>query len=78
MKTSTPWPPELPWSDPVCTSDVLNAYDAFQGDDVGDFTFAWDDYLAGRDKPCAWTADGLHDTSAGSCDMCGRKNYNDD
>lgn len=58
----------------VTTNDILNAYDAFDGEDVGTFTGAWDDYLAGRDTPCPERADGLHQVTEGSCDMCGSKN----
>lgn len=58
------------------TSDILNAYDAFEGDDVGTFTAAWDEYLAGTDTPCTAAADGLHydpeGFGRGACALCGK------
>lgn len=62
----------------ITTSDILNAYDAFDGEDVGTFTQAWDEYLAGADEPCTAAADGLHYDPAGfgrgACALCGKVN----
>lgn len=52
----------------------VKAYEAFDGDDVGQFTHDWEDYLSGLDEPCPQTADGLHQVTHGSCDQCGSKN----
>lgn len=58
----------------IYTHQIIDAYDAFDGEDIGEFTEAWDHYIAGKDVPCI-TPDGLHQITAGSCDQCGRKNY---
>jgi len=67
----------------ITTSDVLNAYAAFDGDNVAVFTEAWDKFLAGEDEPCRGgqyndiIGDGLHNVTDGSCDECGAKNRED-
>lgn len=55
-------------------SRFAEAYEAYDGDDVGTFIHTWEDYLAGEDEPCPATDDGLHQVTSGSCDQCGSKN----
>lgn len=59
----------------ITTSQILNAYDDFQGEDVGIFTTIWDVYLRGEMEPCKDAADGIHQITSGSCDICGGKNF---
>lgn len=54
----------------IYTTDILNAYAAFEGEDVGTFTEAWDGYIAGDAEPCT-SPDGLHGYEAGTCIHCG-------
>lgn len=54
----------------------VEAYEAFDGDDLSVLLHAWEDYFAGEDEPCSGRADGLHQVTDGSCDMCGSKNRN--
>ncbi|MEB3022985.1 hypothetical protein [[Mycobacterium] crassicus] len=54
----------------------VEAYEAYEGDDVGSFIVAWEGYLAGSDWPCPQSKDGLHRVTEGSCDQCGDKNRN--
>jgi hypothetical protein len=56
--------------------DFVKAYEAYEGDDVGNFIHQWQQFLAGKDCPCPETPDGLHQVTHGSCDMCGDKNRN--
>ena len=58
----------------IRTQDIIEAWEAFDGDDVSTFFLEWDGYLAGDDEPCGESADGLHQVSDGSCDLCGSKN----
>lgn len=57
-------------------SRFVEAYEAYDGDDVGTFIHVWEDYFAGEDEPCPEAADGLHQITAGSCDQCGSRNRN--
>jgi hypothetical protein len=56
--------------------DFVEAYESYDGDDVGNFIAQWEQYLAGHDFPCKETPTGLHQVTDGSCDMCGDKNRN--
>ncbi|AOS94933.1 MULTISPECIES: hypothetical protein [Mycobacterium avium complex (MAC)] len=56
--------------------DFVEAYEAYEGNDVGWFIQSWQAILAGRDTRCPETRDGLHQVTHGSCDMCGEKNRN--
>jgi hypothetical protein len=63
----------------VWTSDIIDAYEEFDGDDLGAWQEAWDRYLAGTDTPCRSVdgeiyGDGIHQVTDGSCDRCGAKN----
>lgn len=55
-------------------SRFVEAYEAYDGDDVSAFIHAWEDYFSGQDEPCPETDDGLHQVTSGSCDQCGAKN----
>ena len=55
---------------------MIEAYEAYDGQDVDAFIAAWTEYLTGADSPCPETADGLHEVTEGSCDQCGSKNRN--
>lgn len=57
-------------------SQFVEAYEAYDGQDVSSFLHEWEDYLAGTDEPCPGSADGLHQVTSGSCDQCGSKNRN--
>lgn len=57
-------------------SRFIEAYEAYDGQDLGFFLHIWEGYLAGEDEPCPETDDGLHEVTAGSCDQCGSKNRN--
>lgn len=57
-------------------SSLLDAWEAFDGDDASTFTETWDSYLRGEDFPCPDCSDGLHRVTSGSCDACGDKNRN--
>ncbi|MDD4865585.1 MAG: hypothetical protein PHQ28_00145 [Mycobacterium sp.] len=56
--------------------DCIEAYDSYDGDNVDYFIRTWEKILAGEEFPCPATADGLHQVTDGSCDMCGDKNRN--
>lgn len=60
---------------PLATVDALiDAYEAFDGNDVSVFVDAWNDYTVGLDFPCPEHPAGLHQVASGSCDLCGDKN----
>ena len=58
------------------TQSIVEAWEAFNGDDVSTFFVAWDMYLSGEDTPCSDSPDGLHQDTYGACDLCGSKNRN--
>jgi len=58
----------------ISTSDVVNAWERFDGDNVDTFFWWWDLYLAGKDFPCPESPSGIHQVTDGSCDLCGDKN----
>lgn len=58
-------------------SEIVDAWEAFDGDDVSHFTHTWDSYIAGTDFPCPGQPDGLHDVTDGSCNGCGDNNRNE-
>lgn len=51
----------------------VDAYEAYDGDNVGQFIHLWQEILSGREPDwyCAESADGLHWVTSGSCDECG-------
>lgn len=55
--------------------DFVRAYEAYDGQDVGQFIHQWGFYLDGKEQPCAAAPDGVHQVTAGSCDQCGHKNF---
>lgn len=55
---------------------IVEAWEAFDGDDVSTFFLAWDRYISGEDTPCPKSSDGIHQVDSGSCDLCGSKNRN--
>ncbi|WP_154662055.1 hypothetical protein [Acidipropionibacterium acidipropionici] len=57
------------------TRRLLEAWDAYAGQDVDAFIRTWAAFLAGDDTPCPEAADGLHSITDGSCDLCARRNY---
>lgn len=57
--------------------ELIDAWDAFDGDDVSTFIDAWNAYTAGEDFACPQSADGIHWVTDGSCDNCGDKNRED-
>jgi sugar phosphate isomerase/epimerase len=73
VKGSEPIPGVRPFR--LATADeLIDAWDAFDGDNVSVFIDAWNAYTAGEDFACPESPDGLHDVSDGSCNGCGDKN----
>lgn len=58
--------------------DFVEAYEAYDGDNLDWFIERWEKILAGEtDFWCRASKDGVHWISDGSCDECGAKNLDD-